>query len=99
MRLDVCEDEAFRTRDAGERGDLIEDEVLELSRRKAHRAAPEALAVRVRGVRAEGETQGTGRPNRATDDRRIARVDAAGDIDRRHQRKQPVVVAERPGPE
>ncbi len=81
VRLDVSEDEPLGARDAGECGDLIEDEILELSGRKAHRAATETLAIRVRGVRAERETEGTGCANRAADNGRITRVDAAGNID------------------
>jgi len=99
MRLDVSEGESFRPCHARERCHLIDDQILELTRRQLHPASSEALAIGVGRMRAERQAVASGCANRATDHRRIARMDTTGNIDRRHQRKQVFVVAECPRPE
>ena len=99
MRLDVLEPDAFAFGDAGQRADLVDDQVLDLLRAQLHLAAAEAQQVGVAGMGADRDPVGARQPHGAPHRPRVAGVPAAGDVGRRHHRHQQRVLAHRPGAE
>ena len=94
MRLDVPEPAALGGHHAGQRRYLVQDQVLDLAGRRLDLAAPETDQVRESGMRAHGNAEPGRQAHRAAHDRRIAGVQAAGDVRRRHVAQDAFVVAE-----
>jgi len=99
VRLDVLHRDAFGRRDAGDRCNLIEDEVLGLPRRHVHLAPAEADEIREPGMRADGDAVRFGGANRVAQDRRIAAVKPRRDIRGRDRFHEAGVVADLVGAE
>ena len=99
MSFDVLESDALGTRESLERADLVQDEVLDLRGRHAHRAAAKSDQIRKARVRTNRNAIVAREPYRSPHDLRVAGVISAGDVargDALHERR---VVPERPAPE
>ena len=79
--------------------DLIDDEVLDLSRGATHLAPAEAGEILEPGMGADGHAVGPGELDRPAHDAGVARMEAAGDVGRRDHLHQRLVVAQAPGAE
>ena len=89
VRLDVLDLHAFGGGDAGDRGDLIEHEVLGFLRRDVQLAAAEADEIGKPRMRADRDAVRLREPNRRAQHRRIAGVKSGGDVGRRDRRISP----------
>ncbi len=99
MRLDVAKIRASRTGERGDRPDLVHDRRLKVGRSHLQIAASESREIRVAGVGADGHAGSHGAGHRPLDDERVAGVKPAGNVDRRDERDESVIVADLPGSE
>ena len=91
MRLDVTDDGAFGSYDDVERAKLTDQEILDVLSGQLHWTPAKALPIVITRMRAHGDAvplgEGDGRPHGV----RVAGVESAGHIGRRHQREQGLV--------
>ena len=95
MRLHVLQAHALGRRHAGDRGDLVEDEILRLAGRDVQLAPAEADEIRKPRMRADGHAAFLREPDCLAQHRWIAGVKAGGNVGRRDRRHQGGVVADR----
>ena len=99
VSLDVLEPDALGTREGLERADLVQDEVLDLRRRHAHRAAAKSDQIRKARVRANRNAVVASEAYCSPHDLRVAGVIPAGDVARGDVLHERGILAERPPPE
>src|SRR2546421_3935916 len=88
---------ARRAREGLDRARLVHDQVVHLLWLDLHAARAEALQVGKRRLGADRDAAADREPHRPADRRRIAAVEAAGDIRRADERHHAGVVAHLPG--
>jgi hypothetical protein len=99
VRLHVRERRPLGAGHAADRRHLVQYHVVDLVAAHVHVAAPEAHEVRQPGMRADRDPVAHRLPDGVRHRRRVARVEAAGDVRRRHVRQHRRVVAHAPGAE
>lgn len=91
--------EPFAAGDAGNGGDLVEHQVLEIRSRHEHVAAAEPGEIGKPGMRADGHPQVTGETHGPAEDGWIAGVESGRDAHRRHAAHDRGIVTQRVGAE
>ena len=99
VRLEVADAGAARAGERVERPDLVDDVGHELRRGHVDEPAAEAGEVAVADLGAHGDAARRGGPAHGQEHRRVAGVEAAGDVDARDDLDHRVVVAELPATE